>query len=154
MKPLQRMKKLALLFTLAALATASALAGGEGWSTDAKASMAKAKKDGKLVLMDFTGSDWCGWCIKLDKEVFSEKTFKEFADKNLVLLELDYPNQKPQSDAVKEQNKALKEKHAIEGFPTIILADADGKVLWKQVGYMEGGPKAFIDAIEKAKTKK
>ncbi len=147
------MKRLALLLTLAAFVTGSAFAGGKDWSTDAKASMAKAKKDGKLVLMDFTGSDWCGWCVELNKEVFSQKEFKDYAEKNLVLLELDYPNAKPQTDAVKKQNQELKEKHDISGFPTIIMADADGKVVWKQVGYLEGGPKAFIAAMEKAKSK-
>lgn len=148
------MKKLVYSLALVVLSAASVLAGGEGWSSDAKAALETAKKDKKLVLMDFTGSDWCGWCIKLNKEVFSQKEFKDYASTNLVLLELDFPNEKKLSDAVKKQNEELKKKHEVSGFPTLVLTDAEGKVIWKQVGYLAGGPKAFIEAIESAKKPK
>ena len=148
------MKNFVSSLAVAVLFAASAFAGGEGWTSDAKAALETAKKDKKLVLMDFTGSDWCGWCIKLNKDVFSQKEFKDYASTNLVLLELDFPNEKKLSDAVKKQNEELKKKHEVSGFPTLVLTDADGKVLWKQVGYLQGGPKAFIEAIEGAKKKK
>ena len=82
-----------LLASLLALAfTASAFAGGEGWSDNYAKALAQAKAEKKLVLVDFTGSDWCGWCIKLDKEVFSKPEFKTYAKENLVLVELDFPS--------------------------------------------------------------
>src|SRR4026208_468233 len=81
------------------------------WINDVPAAKATAKKESKLVMMDFTGSDWCGWCIKLDKEVFSTPEFKEYAAKNVVLVELDFPRSKEQSAQLKKANAELKEKH-------------------------------------------
>ena len=67
------------------------------WETDYKKAQDQAKAGNKLVLLDFTGSDWCGWCIKLDREVFSKPEFKDYATKNLVLVELDFPRAKAQA---------------------------------------------------------
>jgi thioredoxin-related protein len=146
------MKRIVLALTLACWA-ASLQAGGPGWLTDLEAAKAQAKKDNKLVLIDFTGSDWCGWCIKLNQEVFSKPEFQEYAQKNLVLVELDFPNKKPQSDALKAANRKLKEQFKVSGFPTLVGLNADGKELWKQVGYLSGGPPAFIGKIEQARKK-
>ena len=118
------------------------------WLTDYDAARSKAKTDNKLLLLDFTGSDWCGWCKRLNAEVFSKAEFQEYAAKNLVLVELDFPRMKAQSDAVKKQNMQLASKYRIEGFPTIIVLNADGKQVG-ELGYMEGGPTAFIAALEK-----
>jgi protein disulfide-isomerase len=107
----------------------------KGWSDNYAASLAQAKEEKKMVLLDFTGSDWCGWCVKLDEEVFSKGPFKSFAKKNLVLVELDYPHDKTQTDEVKKQNSELKSKFAISGYPTLILVDAEGKEAGRWVGF-------------------
>jgi protein disulfide-isomerase len=123
------------------------------WITDLPAAQKKAKEEKKLVLMDFTGSDWCGWCIKLNKEVFDTKEFAEYAKDNLVLVEVDFPNKKKQSTELKRANQALKEKYGADGFPTIVVLDGEGKEVWKKVGYMPGGPKAWIAKLDEAKKK-
>ena len=125
-----------------------------GWLTDLPQAQAQAKSGNKIVLMDFTGSDWCGWCIKFKKEVLDTDEFQTYAAKNVVLVELDYPNKKPQSDDLKKANAALKDKYNIEGFPTLIALDQNGKEIGRQVGYEEGGPKAFIAQLEKFKAGK
>lgn len=118
----------------------------KGWMTDFEAARKKAAELERPILVDFTGSDWCGWCIKLDREVFSKKAFQTYADKNLVLFVADFPRSKKQSDEVKEQNQALAEKYRIQGFPTILLVDEDGKVL-ARTGYRPGGADAYVDHI-------
>ena len=121
------------------------------WSTDLPASQATAKKDKKLVLVNFTGSDWCSWCKKLQKEVFTTKEFDEYAKKKLVLVEIDFPNQKNQSPDLKKANEALQSKYKAEGFPTIVVLNGEGKELWRQVGYMPGGPSAWIAKLDSLK---
>jgi thioredoxin-related protein len=113
------------------------------WQTDFKAAMAKAKTDKKYMLVDFTGSDWCGWCIKLHNEVFDKEPFKATAPKQYVLVELDYPQQKKQSDELKKQNAELSEKYKIEGYPSVLLMDADGQVI-ARTGYRPGGPEGYL----------
>ena len=139
--------------TLAVLALTSTLAlAKDGWSEEYDKALAQAKADKKLVLLDFTGSDWCGWCIKLDKEVFSKPEFEEYAKKNLVLLEADYPQSKEQTKELKAQNEKLQKQYKIEGYPTVIVLNSEGKKVG-ELPYMEGGPKAFIAALEKLKGK-
>ena len=118
-----------------------------GWTDDYTKALEKAKADKKSVLLDFTGSDWCPYCIKMMKDVLTQPKFKEFAKDNLVLVELDFPHSKPLSARVKTQNKKLEKEFGVHGFPTFVLVDGDGKKLWEHVGYKEGGPQAFIDAI-------
>jgi len=118
------------------------LSAAEGWLTDLDEGIAVAKADKKAILVDFTGSDWCGWCIRLKKEVFDQKEFAAVS-KDFVLVELDYPQKKKQSAEEKAKNKALAEKFAIEGFPTIMLLDSDGQP-FAQTGYQEGGPAKYL----------
>lgn len=107
--------------------------------------LAKASK--KPMLLDFTGSDWCGWCIKLKEEVFDEKEFQHYAAENLVLVELDFPRSKSQKDSIKKQNEKLQQEYGVRGFPTIILLDPEGKKIG-QTGYQEGGPKAYVEHLK------
>lgn len=144
------MKKL-MLALAATVAVGLSVLAAEAWSTDYAAAQSLAKKDGKVILIDFTGSDWCGWCIKMKKEALDLKEFTDYATKNVVLFEADFPNKKPQSDDVKKQNKDLQKKYAVSGFPTFVLVDADGKELGRQVGYLKGGPSAFVNKIEEWK---
>ena len=112
------------------------------WLTDLDEGIKVAKAEKKAILVDFTGSDWCGWCIRLKKEVFDQKEFAA-ATKDFVLVELDYPQKKQQSAEVKAKNKALAEKFGIEGFPTILLLDSNG-VPFAQTGYEAGGPVKYL----------
>lgn len=118
------------------------------WQTDFKKAQQEAKANNKLLLVDFTGSDWCGWCIKLNREVFSQPEFKEYASKNLILLAIDFPRRKEQSVALKKQNVQMAEEYQIQGFPTIIVLNGDGRKIG-ELSYMEGGPTAFIAELEK-----
>lgn len=119
------------------------------WLTDLPKAETQAKAENKMVLLDFTGSDWCGWCMKFDKEVFNTPEFKQYAAKNLVLVKVDFPRSKPQSAALKKANKALEQKYSVGGFPTLILLNKNGKKLGQQVGYSKGGPKVFIAKLKK-----
>jgi len=145
------MKKLAF-GVLAALVLLPAGAAEVQWMTDLPKAQAKAKSEHKLVMLDFTGSDWCGWCIKLNKEVFSKPEFAEYAGKNLVLVEVDFPNQKRQTAELKAANEALQEKFKVEGYPTIIVPNSAGQKIG-ELGYQPGGPKPFIDKLESLKKK-
>jgi protein disulfide-isomerase len=113
------------------------------WLTDLPKAQAQARTENKAVLVDFTGSDWCGWCIRLKKEVFSAPDFATYAEKNLVLVEIDFPKHKAQSPALKGANEALSAKYHIEGFPTVVVLNPQGGELGR-LGYDPGGPKAFI----------
>ncbi len=143
------MKKI-LVSLCAGLALMKAGAEELQWLTDVPKAVEKAKSENKLVMLDFTGSDWCGWCIKLHKEVFSQPEFADYAKKNLVLVEVDFPRRKDQSAELKKANQALQEKYKIEGYPTLILLNKDGKQVG-QLGYMPGGPKPFVTELDKVK---
>jgi thioredoxin-related protein len=134
--------------SLATLVLAAAAQAAD-WTDNYAAAVAQAKKEHKMVLLDFTGSDWCIWCKRTDKEVFDTQKFKDFADRKLVLVTVDFPESKALPDAVKAQNNALKDKFSIEGFPTLIALSEDEKVLFTQVGYKDGGPDAFIGQFPK-----
>ena len=120
------------------------------WTTDFAQALKDAKKDKKLLLVDFTGSDWCGWCIRLDNEVFSKEEFAKYAEKNLVLVKIDFPKRKAQSSEEKARNNKLAQKYGVQGLPTILLMDADEKVIL-QTGYQPGGPEAYIKHLEDAR---
>jgi protein disulfide-isomerase len=123
------------------------------WLTDLPKAQAKAKEENKKVLLDFTGSDWCGWCIKFNKDVLSTPEFAEYAAKNLVLMEVDFPRKKEQSAELKRANKALGSKYKVDGYPTFVVLSKDGKEIGRQEGYAKGGPKAFIAKLEEFKAK-
>ncbi len=142
------MKKTAIgLF--AGLALLQAGADELHWTTDLPKAQAQAKQEHKLVMMDFTGSDWCGWCIKLNRDVFSKPEFAKYAKDNLVLVEVDFPRAKKQTAEEKKANAALAEKYKIQGYPTIIVLNAEGK----QVGTLGYTPSAkdFIDKLAEMK---
>lgn len=117
------------------------------WETDFELAKKRAKEENKSILIDFTGSDWCGWCIKLNKEVFSTPEFQEFAAKKLIMVELDYPKKKELPAKLKEQNEKLQEEYKIEGFPTVILLNPRGKEV-ARTGYQEGGPAKYIEHVK------
>ncbi len=146
------MKK-TILALLACCAIAQICAADVTWLTDVSKAEAQAKDQNKIVLMDFTGSDWCSWCKKMDKDTFSKDEFADYAKTNLVLVQLDYPANKPQPDDLKKANADLAQKYNIQGYPTLIALKPNGTIIWTQVGYLEGGPQALIDQLEQAKKK-
>jgi protein disulfide-isomerase len=123
------------------LLSGAALAEAE-WQTDWAKAEKMAKAQNKPILIDFTGSDWCGWCIKLHDEVFSTSAFEKWATENVVLLEIDFPRQSEMSPEQKAANEALAKKYGVQGFPTIIFANAKGEELGRY-GYDKGGPDAW-----------
>lgn len=150
------MKKM-LLGVLAVMAAVVVVTGGQApaaeatWLTDLPAAQAQARAEHKLVLIDFTGSDWCPACIRFQKEVLDSQKFQDYAAKNVVPVELDFPDKKPQSDALKRANAALQTSYKVEGFPTLVVLDQNGKEIGRQLGYDASGPKAFIAQLEKYK---
>lgn len=117
------------------------------WLENYAEALAAAKQLKRPVLIDFTGSDWCGWCIKLDREVFSQKAFIKYAKRDLVLLKLDFPQRKKLSEALQKQNMELAKKFGIRGFPTIVIVDAEGKEI-ARTGYQRGGAKNYVDHLK------
>jgi thioredoxin-related protein len=122
-----------------------------GWGDNYKQALETAAKENKNVLLDFTGSDWCVWCIRLKKETFDKQQFTDYADKNLVLVEVDFPQGKSLSPEVKKQNDALQQQYQVEGFPTLVLLTPQGKVIKQNSGYIPGGPQGFLDWVNSAK---
>jgi protein disulfide-isomerase len=145
-----------LLITLASLVafSAASMAAESGWLTDYEAAKKQAKEENKPILINFTGTDWCGWCIKIEKEIFSKDEFKAYAKENLILMEVDFPEKKKQTDEVKAQNKVLDKEFKIEGYPTIFLIDSEGKKLSEDIGYREGGAQAYVDHLKELLAKK
>jgi len=140
------MKRIAIGL-LAALALVQAGAAELEWLTNLPQAQAKAKVENKMVLLDFTGSDWCPPCKALHKNVLTSPEFAEFAKKHLLLVEVDFPRSKPQSDELKSANKALAKKFGIKGYPTIVVLDSNGKELSNKSGYGGEKPEAFIARI-------
>jgi thioredoxin-related protein len=120
-----------------------------GWLTDYKKAQQEAKAANKFLLLDFTGSDWCGWCKKFDREVLLRPEFKDYARDNLVVVELDFPRAKPQTPELRKQNRELAQQYEIVGFPTIVVLSADGQKLWRYDGYFADGPAAFVAQLQK-----
>jgi thiol-disulfide isomerase/thioredoxin len=126
-----------------------AAAGAGGWLADHDLAFRRSRESRKPLLILFTGSDWCGWCIRLRAEVFDQPQFRSYAARKLVLLEVDFPRRKRQAPAQARANQLLARKHGIEGFPTVVLIDPSGKVAGN-LGYTPGGPLAFIGALRMA----
>jgi len=140
-------KTIGLAACLAAAGAWTAEAAESGWLTDFAKAKKQAAEQNKLILADFSGSDWCGWCIRLDREVFSQEAFRKFAADKLVLFLADFPRAKEQPDAVKTQNKRLASEYQIRGFPTVLLLDSEGQVK-ARTGYQRGGAEAYVQHLQ------
>lgn len=117
------------------------------WMTDFAAATAKAKAEKKDLLVDFTGSDWCGWCIKLDAEVFSQEEFQQVARKQFVLVKLDFPQDRSKmSKELLAQNNGLQSRFGITQFPTLLMMDSETNV-YDMLSYQKGGPGPFNEAM-------
>lgn len=126
-----------LFFFVIFILSASGLVSAAEWQTDYAKALEKAKAQNRRVLLDFTGSDWCGPCIQLKKRAFSRPEFGSYAEKNLILVEVDYPQRKKQSAALVKQNESLAKQYGIEekGYPTLVLLDPAGKIVREMSGY-------------------
>ena len=118
------------------------------WSTDLAKAQAQARVEGKAVLINFTGSDWCGWCMKLRKDVFLKPDFAAYAQTNLVLVEIDFPKRKTLSPEVQKANQRLEQQFQVQGFPTLVLLDRNGTRL-SNVNYANGGTRTFLAEVER-----
>lgn len=131
------------------------IARGAEWQSNYEQALAAAKETRKCVLLDFTGSDWCGPCIAMKKAVFSKPAFLNYAQKNLVLVEVDYPRHKTLPDKTTKQNDRLLHQYGIErsGYPTVVLLNPDGKNLGQLAGYGGERPADIIAWVEKLRGK-
>ena len=163
-------KNLSIIICLIFLTTAYSQENNE-WLVDYDQVYEQSIKYNKPIMANFTGSDWCGWCKKLKKAVFETKIFKDWAQKNVILFELDYPRRTPQDPKIKKQNQELQQtfRQFVRGYPTVLLFKiertytSDGKkdkdniqllpstqlVLQGQgrMGYMSS-PQSFIDKAQ------
>lgn len=119
-----------------------------GWLEDFESAKNIAAAEKKPILMLFTGSDWCPYCVKLEKNVLGTDAFEKFADEELVLMMVDFPRKKGQKRSVKKANAGLKNTYGIRGFPTLVLADAEGKALTK-FGYGGQPAEKFIEEMKR-----
>ncbi len=131
------------VFSLAVLVSAAS-AQKAVWQTDFAAAQAKAKAENKLLLADFTGSDWCPWCQKLKAEVFDKKPFAVQAAKQFVLVQLDFPHEKELPAELKQQNDKLARQYGINTFPSILILHPNGGLI-AHTGYREGGAEGYCE---------
>ncbi len=146
-------KKLAITLALYVITLPIALAGDEHslWEVDFDQAVTEAGQSGKDLLVDFSGSDWCGWCQKLDKEVFSQKKFLDQATKEYTLVVLDFPRKKVVKN--KKRNEELKNQFQISGYPTVLLMDSTGRP-YARTGYQENGPGPYLKHLAELKSAK
>jgi thioredoxin-related protein len=142
------MKKFLLMCAVLAVTLTAPGAETLKWSTDYSVALVQAKEQNRQVFLLFTGSDWCIWCKRLNNEILSSPEFSRYAGEKLLLVEVDFPEHKAQSAALKGQNAKLAETYHIEGYPTVIVLDRTGKAVGR-LGYQKGGPGPFLEALKK-----
>ena len=150
------MKKFLIIIVLALSCLSVEAQENLKWHTDLKEAIKVSNKSKKPLFLFFTGSDWCGWCIRLQKEVFKTKEFADWAEKNVTLVELDFPRKAAQAQELKQQNAQHAQFFQVRGYPTVWFANAnenkEGKVSFTpygNTGYVAGGPTAWLNAANK-----
>ena len=133
-------------FVLTATGVLSA-ADTDGWLTDFEQAKKTAIEKKLPILMDFSGSDWCIWCQRLDAEVFKQQAFKDYAKDNLVLFLADFPMRSKQAEGLSTQNNKLRSLYRVEGYPTVLLVSATGEEL-SRTGYRKGGAEAYVEHVK------
>ncbi len=140
------MKRIFFLSILIAAAFLTSYAQAKDWETDFDHALSSAEKTKKYMLVYFSGSDWCGWCKKLDKEVFSNSKFKTYARRNLICIQLDFPRKKTQSKKLREQNRELAMKFGVRGYPTVFVISPRGDLV-ARTGYQAGGAESYVEHL-------
>ena len=155
------MKKILVIAFLTLTSMSMQAQDGLTWHTDMSKATDISIKENKPMFLFFTGSDWCGWCIRLQKEVFKTPEFIKWAKDNVVLVELDFPRKNNQTDAVKLQNAQLQQQLQVNGYPTVWFVSAtktaEAKINLNALGssgYVAGGPKVWIDGANQIIKKK
>ena len=140
------------LFFAAVNMQAQEMKDGLTWHTDLKKAIEVSNTESKPLFLFFTGSDWCGWCIRLQKEVFKTPEFEAWAKEKVVLVELDFPRRTPQDDAIKSQNSQLQQVLNVQGYPTVWFVtptvtdrETTNLVQLGSSGYVAGGPQVWLD---------
>ena len=142
------MKKILFLLIVIGFIFSNAIhAKDSSWIEDFEKAKTKAQLENKYILINFSGSDWCKWCIKLSNEVFSKQSFQDYAKGNLILLLADSPRFKNQDQKTKNQNQALIQKYGVRGYPTVVLLNPTGKLIG-MTGYMDGGADNYIEHLK------
>ena len=118
------------------------------WMTDLKLAQDRAYAENRLVLINFTGSDWCGWCIKLKNEVFNTSEFNAFAERHLMLVEIDFPSRKFMSPQQRAANKTLANHYGVQGYPTVVVLNSKGNEVGR-LGYKAGGPSVYVKELRR-----
>lgn len=114
--------------------------------TDFEIVCSQSKLSGKPILLSFSGSDWCGWCVKLDREVFSQPEFRQWAAQSVIFFSVDFPRTKEQSPELKKLNAELAQKYNVDSFPTVVLIDAAGQEI-ARTGYRPGGAESYVEYL-------
>lgn len=117
------------------------------WYTNYNEAASAAKRANKPLILFFTGSDWCGWCKKMDQEVFASPEFAQAVGNDFIFVELDFPMNKPLPAAQSQENNRLKQKFGVTGYPTIIVLDSNGNFI-AETGYRPGGGKSYADYLK------
>ena len=119
------------------------------WLTDLNKAKEKALAEQKLILIDFTGSDWCPWCTRIEQEIFSQEPFQKYAVEKFVMVKLDFPRLRPQSPEVPKNNRDLAEFYGVDGFPTVLICGAAGDVLLR-TGFRHGGAEEYVAFLKQS----
>lgn len=119
------------------------------WISSSDAAMQRANRENKLVMAMFTGSDWCPWCVKLEREVFDTPEFRDWANQNAIPLKLDFPKKTKLPYELRTQNEKMLQKYAahVKAYPSVLFLDSRGEFVAK-MGYARGGPEAWISKAE------
>jgi protein disulfide-isomerase len=122
-------------------------AAGFQWYTDFEEASRVASRQKKPMVLYFTGSDWCGWCKKMDQEVFSSQEFKAAVARKYIFVKLDFPMSSKLPESEMRQNAQLKQRYGVTGYPTIVLIDSEGNFIG-ETGYRSGGGKSYADWLD------
>jgi protein disulfide-isomerase len=145
-----------IFITLLLVVSSMTIQAQEGltWHTDLNKAVEISRQEQKPLFLFFTGSDWCGWCIRLQTEVFKTPEFTTWAKEHAVLVELDFPRRTPQSDEIKNQNNQMQQMFQVRGYPTVWFVKPtvkEGKTNFEQLGstgYVAGGPSKWIEGAD------
>jgi len=139
-------KRIILGFVFASL---TLFVNAQNWQTDLNQAKAKAAEEAKKIVLVFQGSDWCAPCMKLEKEIWSNDEFKDYAKDHFVMLLADFPKKRSNALSAEQQekNNKLAETYNKNGFfPLVVILDKDGNVLG-QTGYKKMSPSKYIEHL-------